>query len=174
MQYTWNNGRLDTNTVFLRLDRAICNEAWTDFWGGTSCTALLRTQSDHHPLLVRMDTSGVRRTASFKKFKTWISHDDCRPLVMSSWQKQVVGSGMHRLQSKLLNVKNALRVWNKAVFGDVQKQIKLAVDEVTRIQNLIDASGLDSNLHTLELQAQLALTKAMNFQDQFCREKARN
>ena len=47
-------------------------------------------------------------------------------------------------------------------------------DEVTRIQNLIDASGLDSNLHTLELQAQLALTRAMNFQEQFWREKARN
>ena len=39
---------------------------------------------------------------------------------------------------------------------------------------LIDVSGLDSDLYTLELQAQLALTKAMNFQDQFWREKARN
>ncbi|XP_024632876.1 uncharacterized protein [Medicago truncatula] len=173
-EFTWNNGRLDTESVFLRLDRAICNEAWTDFWGNTSCTALVRTQSDHHPLLVTMDTSGVRRTTSFKFFKTWVPHDECRPLIISSWQKHVVGSGMHRLQSKLLNVKKAFRIWNKAVFGDVQNQVKLAADEVTRIQNLIDASGLDSNLHQLELHAQLALTRAMNFQDQFWREKARN
>ena len=43
VQYTWNNGRLDSASVFFRLDRAICNDAWTDFWGITSCTALLRT-----------------------------------------------------------------------------------------------------------------------------------
>jgi len=29
VQFTWNNGRLDSNSVFLRLDRGICNEAWT-------------------------------------------------------------------------------------------------------------------------------------------------
>ena len=50
----------------------------------------------------------------------------------------------------------------------------MAAEEVTRIQNLIDVSGLDSNLHTLELQAQLTFTRAMNFEDQFWREKARN
>jgi hypothetical protein len=27
VQYTWNNGRMDSDSVFLRLDRAICNEA---------------------------------------------------------------------------------------------------------------------------------------------------
>jgi len=31
VQFTWNNGRLDSDSVFQRLDRAICNEAWTDF-----------------------------------------------------------------------------------------------------------------------------------------------
>jgi len=97
VQYTWNNGRLDTDSVFLRLDRAICNDAWLDCWGGTSCTALLRTQSDHHPLLLHMDISIVRRAASFKFFKAWTSHEECRPLVLLSWQKPVVGSGMHKL-----------------------------------------------------------------------------
>jgi hypothetical protein len=41
VQFTWNNGRLDFDSVFLQLDHAICNEAWTNFWGITSCTALL-------------------------------------------------------------------------------------------------------------------------------------
>jgi len=98
VQFTWNNGRLDSDSVFLRLDRDICNQAWTDFWGGTSCTALLRTHSDHHPLLVRMDLSRVHRTTSFKFFKTWVNHDECRPLVLKIWQQHIIGSGMHRLQ----------------------------------------------------------------------------
>jgi len=50
----------------------------------------------------------------------------------------------------------------------------LAADEVERIQALIDVEGLDADLHGQELQAQMALTRAMNCQDQFWREKARN
>jgi len=45
---------------------------------------------------------------------------------------------------------------------------------VSHIQNLIDSSGLDTDTHSLELQAQLALTLALNIQDQFWRKKARN
>lgn len=174
VQFTWNNGRLDSDSVFLRLDRAICNEAWTDLWGVTSCTALVRTHSDHHPLLVHSDFSFVRKTASFKFFKTWTTHADCRPLLLNIWKKEVVGSGMHRLQIKLLRVKDSFRVWNKSVFGDVQRQVKLATDEVERIQALIDVEGLDTSLHAQELQAQLTLTRAMNCQDQFWREKSTN
>jgi len=68
VQYTWNNGRLDSDSVFLRLDRSICNEAWTDFWGITSCTALLRTQSDHHPLLLHYDFLLLGNWPLSKKF----------------------------------------------------------------------------------------------------------
>jgi len=174
VQFTWNNGRLDSDTVFQRLDRSICNEAWTDLWGVTSCTALVRVHSDHHPLLVHSDFSLVRKTASFKFFKTWTNHADCRPLLLNIWKKEVVGSGMHHLQIKLLRVKDAFRVWNKSVFGDVQRQVTLATEEVERIQALIDVEGLDTSLHAQELQAQLSLMRAMNFQDQFWREKARN
>jgi hypothetical protein len=81
---------------------------------------------------------------------------------------------MHKLQTKLLRVKDAFKVWNRSVFGNVQRQVQLASDEVLRIQNLIDASGIDANLHNLELQAQMTLTRAMNCQDLFWREKARN
>jgi len=52
--------------------------------------------------------------------------------------------------------------------------VQLASDEVMRVQNLIDTTGIDANLHLLQLQAQMTLTRAMNCQDQFWREKARN
>jgi len=49
--YTWNNDRLNSDTIALRLDRSICNEAWTDFWGATTCTSQVRVHSNHNPLL---------------------------------------------------------------------------------------------------------------------------
>jgi len=174
VQFTWNNGRLDSDSVFQRLDRAICNEAWTDFWGITSCMTLVRSQSNHHLLLLHSDFSLIRKTTSFKFFKTWTTHEECRPLILNIWTKDVVGSGMHKLHTKLLRVKDAFKVWNRSVFGNVKRQVQLASDEVMRVQNHIDNTRIDANLHLLELQAQMTLTRAMNCQDQFWREKARN
>jgi hypothetical protein len=172
--YTWYNGRLNSDSIALRLDRAICNEAWTDFWGTTTCTAQVRIHSDHNPLLLQMDCNLHKKRSSFKFFKVWTTHEDCRRLVLETWNKAVVGNGMHRLQQKLVRVKEAFKVWNKSIFGDVHRQLDLASMEVTRIQHLIDEYGIDDDLHAQELQAQLLLTKALNCQDQLLREKAKH
>jgi len=97
VHFTWYNGRLSSDTVAQRLDRAICNEAWTDFWGATTCTAQDRIHSDHNPLLLKMDTSTHGKRTSFKFFKVWTTHEDCRRLVLETWNKNCVGTGMHRL-----------------------------------------------------------------------------
>ena len=90
-------------------------------------------------------------------------------MVLDTWKKDVIGSDMHHIQLKFLSIKDAFRVWNKYIFGDVQRQVTLADDEVARIQALIDVTGLDVDLHAQELQAQLSLTRATNCQDQFWR-----
>ena len=50
--FTWTNGRFGEENVALRLDRAVCIEAWINFWRNSACTALVRHQSDHNPLLL--------------------------------------------------------------------------------------------------------------------------
>ena len=95
--YTWTNGRFSSENIALRLYRAICNEEWINFWRSTSCSALVKHQSDHHPLLLSVDFSGVNRGSSFKNFKTWTSHEDCRRLVTETWAKKFRGHDMTRL-----------------------------------------------------------------------------
>jgi len=41
--FTWTNGRFGNENVALRLDRAVCNEAWINFWHNSSCSALVAT-----------------------------------------------------------------------------------------------------------------------------------
>jgi len=94
--------------------------------------------------------------------------------VRETWSKGVRGHGMSRLQAKLRNVKNAFKVWNRTVFGDVDRQVRLAIDEVNRIQQLLDSEGFSDNLYLQDLEAQLLLTKALNVQEHFWKEKARN
>jgi hypothetical protein len=59
-------------------------------------------------------------------------------------------------------------------FGDVDRQVNLAVDEVNRIQHLIDSEGFSDQLYMQDLEAQLLPTKALNLQEQLWKEKARD
>lgn len=81
---------------------------------------------------------------------------------------------MARLQLKLKHMKQVFRHWNRTVFGDVGRKVRLAVDEVNRIQQILDTEGFSDPLYAQELEAQLILTKALNFQDEMWREKARD
>jgi len=172
--FTLSNGRLGLENVALRLDREICNIDWLNIWQRTTCSSLVRHHSDHHPLLISVEGLNVRNAVPFKFFKTWTSHEDCRRLVLEVWSKRVCGSGMVRLQLKLKNLKNAFKTWNRTTFGDVDRQVCMAVDEVNRIQHLIDTNGISDNLYAQDLEAQLLLTKAWIVQDTLWKEKARN
>ena len=116
----------------------------------------------------------MKHATPFKFYKMWTSHIDCHKLVLDNWSKGVKGHNMAKVQAKLRNVKNAFKVWNQTVFGDVDRQVKLAVDEVNRIQQLIDSEGFSDQLYRQDLEAQLVLTKALNYQEQLWKEKARD
>ena len=134
----------------------------------------MRHQFDHCLLLLSVIFSSVKHATPFKKFKMWTSHGDCRKLVLDTWSKGVRGQGMTRFQAKLRNLKNAFKVWNRTVFGDVDRKVKLVLDEVNQIQHLIDSEGFSDQLYMQDLKAQLLLTKALNFQEQLWKEKARD
>ena len=134
----------------------------------------MRHQSDHNPLFLALIFSTVKHATPFKFFKVWTSHEDCRQLVIDNWSKSVRGQGMSRLQAKFRNLKTGFKLWNRNVFGDVDSQVKFAIDEVKHIQLLIDAEGFSDQLYLQDLEAQLLLTKALNFQEQIWKEKARD
>jgi len=71
-------------------------------------------------------------------------------------------------------LKQVFKVWNRTVFGDVDRQVRLAIDEVNRIQILIDTAGFTDDLYAQDLNAQLILTRALHYQDLLWKEKARD
>jgi len=50
-EFTWQNGRSGRRFTKMRLDRCICNQSWLDMCSSLSVSTLLRSCSDHHPLL---------------------------------------------------------------------------------------------------------------------------
>lgn len=51
------------------------------------------------------------------------------------------GSGMVVFQQKLVHLKLKLKVWNKAVFGNVFHRVREAEDEVARLEWQFDVSA---------------------------------
>ncbi|MCI81454.1 endonuclease/exonuclease/phosphatase family protein, partial [Trifolium medium] len=56
--------------------------------------------------------------------------------------------------------------------GNVEHNVKYAIEEVTKVQALIDEHGIDDDIQLRDFNAHLLLSKALD-QDQFWREKAR-
>lgn len=54
--FTWDNGRSGRRHTKRRLDRSICNQTMLDSCSSISCSTLLKTTSDHYPLLLEFKT----------------------------------------------------------------------------------------------------------------------
>lgn len=51
-EFSWSNGRRGRKHTEKRLDRSLCNDSWLDYWHNTAYCSLVRSKSDHHPLLL--------------------------------------------------------------------------------------------------------------------------
>ncbi|PNX83757.1 ribonuclease H, partial [Trifolium pratense] len=103
----------------------------------------------------------------------WALHDDCKNIIASSWNDNVVGCPMYILNTKLKRLKDRLRIWNKDVFGNVHAYVKDAEMKLQDIQAQIQNTGHTVALLDMEKSAQYLLDKALERQEEFWREKAR-
>ncbi|XP_024630315.1 uncharacterized protein [Medicago truncatula] len=80
---------------------------------------------------------------------------------------------MFVLNQKLKNLKEALKVWNKNIFGNVHSQVDNAYKELDDIQVKIHSLGYSNVLMDQEKAAQLNLESALNIEEVFSHEKSK-
>lgn len=105
--------------------------------------------------------------------KMWSFHSDCQNIVQEVWNERFVGCPMVILSKKLQALKLKLKVWNKSIFGDVNLNVKSAMQKLDSVQQQIDVHNHSDALFELEKNAQVDLEKALHFQEVFWQEKAR-
>ena len=62
--------------------------------------------------------SFVRRPYRFKAM--WTTHPRCEDVINKAWNNEVSGSKFYCLIQKLKMTRNALKEWNKNVFGNLK------------------------------------------------------
>ncbi|KAL2317675.1 hypothetical protein Fmac_031551 [Flemingia macrophylla] len=129
--FTWTNGRKRDKKICMRLDRAICNGATLVQWTNIMFNTLVRSQSNHHSLLLSKSSMEVQRCGHFKFLDMWLSHPGCRSLVAETWATTVIGCPMAWLKAKLKLLKQWLRtcggIWRCNSYG-IGSMFSLAVN----------------------------------------------
>nr|POF00520.1 hypothetical protein CFP56_40349 [Quercus suber] len=119
-KYTCARGRWGKALIKRRLDRGIANISWRLALSKASITHLGAINSNHAPIL--LDTNPIDSFAHrlFRFEAVWLRDEGCIAVIENAWKIKVAGLDFIRLYKKQANTRDALRKWNKEVFGRCQ------------------------------------------------------
>ncbi|XP_042983218.1 uncharacterized protein LOC122312626 [Carya illinoinensis] len=138
-KFTWNNGRQRPAFIKERLDRAFCNERWSDQNNDARVHALSTLNSDHSPLWITYDQlprPGTSVTKPFKFEAKWLLDDECYQQVETSWKTHRIARGkMDYMTTGLQLCKEQLTQWSGKRFENTRREIKGKMDALAQLQN---------------------------------------
>lgn len=141
-QFTWRRGRVESTYVAKRLDRVLCNAHSRLKWQEALVTHLPFLSSDHTPLHVQLSPSPQcnpsRRPFRFEA--AWLQHEGFQAMLQDSWNSQLT------TPQALAGLREQLKRWNREVFGHVQKRKEKLMEEIKKVQDLLDSTQTDALL----------------------------
>ncbi|XP_034692384.1 uncharacterized protein LOC117919321 [Vitis riparia] len=126
--FSWSGDR--NNQSWARLDRFLVTQNWLDHFSGVVQSRLPRPTSDHFPILLK--GGGLRRGPSPFRFENmWLKVDGFKDLLWGQWQGLGErGRASFRLATKLKVMKEKIKGWNRDVFGRLEVNKILALQQV--------------------------------------------
>lgn len=129
-------------TLSERLDRAVSNESWLNFFPDCVVTHLPRIMSDHHLLLLNLYFE-VRNASNrpFRFLAGWLKHHNFSDFVKENWSFD--GNMINAITGFTDRFKN----WNKCVYGHISQKKRLLMHKLSKVQNVVDLSRPNSLRH---------------------------
>ncbi|RVX06495.1 hypothetical protein CK203_023651 [Vitis vinifera] len=116
-EFTWNGGH--NNQAWARLDRFLVSLSWVDQFSGITQSRLPRPVSDHFPMT--LVGGGIRQgPVPFRFENMWLKVEGFK----------VRGSASYKLAHKMKEIKQKLKVCNREVFGKLDCNKSLALQQV--------------------------------------------
>ena len=123
-KFTWCNNRWGKNCIRERLDRGVANNLWRLAFPRASVLHLGALNYNHTPLVIDTNPPDSFSLRPFRFEAIWTSDPGCYCVIDESWQCNYLGSDCFNLVKKQFHTTQALRKWNKNVFGHCQFHIK--------------------------------------------------
>ncbi|KAA3464780.1 reverse transcriptase [Gossypium australe] len=88
--YTWEKGKLVSNSIRERLDRGVANPKWWDLFPSFEVGHLQHSFSDHCPIVVNTNKDGGRQVVEqqwqFRFNADWILNPRCEEHIKNKWE----------------------------------------------------------------------------------------
>ena len=97
--FTWSNHQ-GNGFLARKLDRAMINDKWSLSFYHSTVEFLAPGDSDHCPILVRLEQPTDSKPKPFKFFNFWTNHPEFLTTVAKSWKEPMMGSPMEMLRRK--------------------------------------------------------------------------
>ncbi|XP_075659168.1 uncharacterized protein LOC142629059 [Castanea sativa] len=160
-RFTWVNKREVGHFIQERLDRGFANSEWRRMYLEAAIHHLVRTHSDHCPVLLKMDNNGLSNLSrSFRFQPMWMSH----PLFSDFVADSCMDDGPLNLNVEKFTAD--VKIWNKEVFGDIFQRKKRLEARLRGIQSRI-ADGLNLYLLNLECQLRKEYSEVLQSEEEF-------
>jgi hypothetical protein len=172
--YTWTNKSEEPHFVARKLDRVLANEFWLSYFGKTIVEFCPCGISDHSSAVISIGKMQSFGPKPFKFFNYWVEHKDFLSWVKEGWDFQVDGFPMYQLYSKLKVVKIVLKRQNLVCFGNLQRRVMEARDNLDLAQKKVIESCGSAACMSKERECLHAYVSITNAEEAFLKQKARN
>eukprot|EP00253_Pinus_taeda_P001989 PITA_01989 len=130
-KYTWNNRRLGPGNIMERLDRVLVNISLLSSFAASHTKILSATTSDHFPILLTMESHPHLGPIPFRYNPLWRNNAEAEAIIETTRKHHVEGSPSHIWETKIRNIRKALKEWAKANYQEPEK-IKKKREEETK------------------------------------------
>ncbi|XP_030923475.1 uncharacterized protein LOC115950411 [Quercus lobata] len=134
-KFTWARGKWGCAAIKRRLDRGVSSISWRLAFPKASVSHLGAIKSDHAPILLDTNPDEAFAHRPFRFKAAWIRDDSCVEVVEKAWNTSVRGSELVKLCKKQATTKDALRIWNRKIFGVCQNRINALMQNIKEVQN---------------------------------------
>ncbi|XP_049388406.1 uncharacterized protein LOC125852750 [Solanum stenotomum] len=170
-KYTWCNGWAPKQRIWKRLDRALINYLWNQCYNNTTITHLVRTGSDHAPLLVSFSSNTYTPPRYFKFLNLWVDEPDFMETVQNAWNINIEGSRMWKFHMKLKNTTKQLSWWSRNCIGNIFNNTKNKEKLVADMEEQCQRNNTEDNRMKLN-QANAILIRHYKVEESYWKQKS--
>ncbi|XP_027088449.1 uncharacterized protein [Coffea arabica] len=166
--WTWSNNWEGDGEIKQRLHRALSSVQWNLKFEKAKCTHIKSHASDHSALL--LDTNPMKRNRKKRFFfdERWLQREGITQVIKEAWDKNVEGSRMFHIKTKVRNCRIALLRWSNKSNKNSRKRIESIKEKLDQIQGT-SLPSIRKEKASLKMQ----LKEAYKDEEMFWSQKAR-
>ncbi|XP_075101644.1 uncharacterized protein LOC142177080 [Nicotiana tabacum] len=132
---------------------------------------LIRTISDHAPLLMSCRVQTTKFVKPFRFLNFWTKHAIFMDVVRQNWEADFIRDPYLMFKQNIKRVKETLSKWSRETFGGIFKQLAI-LEDIVRVEEMLFEEEPTTDNRIVLQKAQSELKKYLSIEEQYWKQKA--